>query len=89
MGTKKRTKTTEITVERSEVVVVLRAKKTVYARCEACGARMRMLTPEEASEAAGVSTRTIYRGAEAGKVHFTETAEGKLFVCLSSLLKWR
>lgn len=35
---------------------------------------------------AGISSRTIHRLVESGAVHFTETPEGVLLVCLSSLL---
>jgi excisionase family DNA binding protein len=84
MGTKKRTKTTEITVGRSEVFVVRKPKKLVFAWCDACGARVRMLTPEEAATVSGVSTRTVYRRVEAGQIHFAETPEGTLLICLNS-----
>jgi len=85
MRTKKRTRTTEITVERSEVFVVRRAKKTARAWCAQCAAEVRMCAPDDAAALAHVSTRTIYRWVEAGRVHFAETAEGLLLVCLNSL----
>lgn len=44
-----------------------------------------MLTPEEAAQLAEITTRTIYRRAEAGRVHFTETADGALLICCNSL----
>jgi hypothetical protein len=34
---------------------------------------------------ASVNARTIYRWVEDGMTHFTETAEGRLFVCVASL----
>jgi len=46
-----------------------------------------MCTPEEAAVLTHVSTRTIYRRVEAGRVHFTETAEGLLLVCLNSITR--
>jgi len=85
MGTKKRTKTTEITVERSDVFVVRRTKGTGGVWCEHCGARVRMVTPEQAARVTAASTRAIYRGVETGQVHFIETAEGLLLVCLASI----
>ena len=87
MKTKKRTKSTEITFERSEVFVVRRAKKTSCGWCSRCAAQVGMCTPDEAAALARVSTRTIYRWIEAGRVHFTETAEGLLLVCLSSIFE--
>lgn len=53
--------------------------------CEACGAQVEMLVPEEAARLASVTTRMIYRGAEAGLIHFAETADGLLLVCRKSL----
>jgi excisionase family DNA binding protein len=44
-----------------------------------------MVTPDEAARLAGVTTRTVYRWIEAGKVHFAETPEGLLLVCPNSL----
>jgi hypothetical protein len=85
MATKKRTKTTEITVERSDVFVVRRTKETAGVWCERCGERVRMVTPEEAARTTGASTRAIYRRVETGRMHFIETAEGLLLVCLTSI----
>jgi excisionase family DNA binding protein len=44
-----------------------------------------MLTADEAATIAKVSSRTIYRRVEAGEMHYTETAEGRLLVCANSL----
>jgi hypothetical protein len=44
-----------------------------------------MIAPEEAMAVAGVSSREIYRWVEAGRVHFLETSEGFLLICLDSL----
>ena len=41
--------------------------------------------PHEAATLARVDTRTIYRWIETAQIHFTETAEGQMLVCLSSL----
>lgn len=53
--------------------------------CAECAATGRMVTPEEAAAIAHVNTRTIYRWVEADMAHFTETPEGRLFVCVASL----
>ena len=60
---------------------------SVTAWCETCEARVRMWTPETAARLAGVTARTIYRRAEDGRVHFTETADGALLICSGSLEK--
>ena len=82
---KRKTKTTEITVEKSDVFVVRKPGRLILAWCAQCAAEVRLCTPEEASALTGVSARVVYRWAEAGKVHYTETAEGLLLVCLNSV----
>ena len=53
--------------------------------CGVCAGPSRMLTPDEAAALAGVSPRTVYRWVEAARVHFAETPDGSLSVCLASL----
>lgn len=84
---KKRTQITEISVETNERIVVRHARRVLFAWCAECGGRVRVFTPEEAAQVAGVSSRAVYCHIENGTVHFTETPDGKLFVCVNSLLK--
>ena len=44
-----------------------------------------MLTPSEVAALSATSTRAIYRRVEEGKLHFVETEDGLLFICLASL----
>ena len=44
-----------------------------------------MVTPAQAAVIARVSVRDINRRVEAGEVHFLETTQGALLVCISSL----
>ena len=44
-----------------------------------------MVTPDQAAQLCQVSTRTIYRWLEAGKIHFMETEKGFSLICLQSL----
>jgi hypothetical protein len=57
-------------------------------RCDECGATVRILTPEQAGMVAGLDARAIYRLIESGKLHFTETPAGSLFVCCNSLASY-
>lgn len=86
MGRKRRI---EITVEKERTVVVRRRGRLVQGWCAGCAEQVRMVTPEEAAVATRVSSRTIYRWAEDGKIHFTETPEGFLRICLNSLVRDR
>ena len=84
MKTKRRT---EITIETNQVLVVRRRSQVTLAWCVSCDQRVRMVTPDQAAVVAGVSMRTINRWVEADRLHFTETADGILFVCLISILE--
>lgn len=75
---------TKITVE-SERIVISRSQHAAPAWRAACRAQTQMLRPEEAAAIAGDTTRTIYRWVEAGKLHFTESPDGWLLICLNSL----
>jgi hypothetical protein len=44
-----------------------------------------MITPNEAAKLAGISSRSVYRLVEAESIHFTETHDGLLLICLNSL----
>lgn len=44
-----------------------------------------MLAPEEASVIFKVPNRTLYQWVEAGLVHFVETPDASLLVCMASL----
>ena len=77
---------TEITIETQRLLMFSKRKLSVVAWCARCGERVRMVTTDEAARMAGVSPRTIYRQIEAEKLHFMETTEGLLLVCINSLL---
>jgi hypothetical protein len=80
----KKVKTTEVIIERDELWVVRGPRPRAPGRCELCG-ETEFVTPETAAALAGVNTRTIYRLVEAGLIHFLETPEGSVLVCLRSL----
>ncbi len=74
----------EVTLEKREVLVVHRRKNFVNKQCPACAKPVWMATPEYAADVYGVKTRTVYQWVEAGLIHFTETPDGTLLVCLNS-----
>ena len=73
-------------IEAEEFVAIKASRRSELGWCVSCRRRVQMATAEEAAQLARVSPRTIYRWADAGKFHFTETPEGLLFVCRDSLL---
>ena len=45
-----------------------------------------MITPHEAAAIRGVSTRVVYRWLEDRVIHFVETEQGELFICLKTFV---
>lgn len=88
-------KQTEIIIELHEVTIFRRGQNQALletcpetpqrAWCSFCEREAAMLTAEAAARVAGVSRREIYRRIEKGTLHFHETAEGLVQVCLLSL----
>jgi hypothetical protein len=57
--------------------------------CAHCNERIQLMTLEEASAAAGVELQTIHRLIEAGELYASEMDDGRLLVCLNSLMSFR
>ncbi len=75
-------------VETERLPSITRKPRSEYQHwCALCGERVKFITPDEAAYVAGVSVRAIYSQAEAGRLHFIETNEGVLRVCLNSISK--
>jgi excisionase family DNA binding protein len=74
-----------ITVEIDRVVLISKHESRPIVWCAACASRVEMVTVDEAARSARARARTIYRLVEAGRLHFTETPEGRLFICPNSL----
>src|SRR5689334_612844 len=80
---------TRIIINTSELTLIKRLQGLAEADCLLCGARVEMATPEQAVTLTGIASRVIYGWVESGQVHFLETAEGHLLICLVSLLSIR
>lgn len=78
-------KRTRITTETRRVVIAKRVGFAVDGWCRACRQEVRRAGVDEAAALAGVTARTIYRWVEASAVHFTETPEGSVLICTTSL----
>jgi hypothetical protein len=79
-------KKTRTIVEKHEIRVVRRSGSRTAVLCRECENEAGMVAPEDAAILASVSQRKIYQGMELGRVHFTETPDGRLLVCLASCL---
>jgi hypothetical protein len=88
-------KRTEVTIEQHEVTIIHNSGRSGAHRllpdapqrawCPFCEQEVTVLTAETAAQVGGVSRREIYRRIESGELHFNETAEGVVQVCLTSL----
>jgi hypothetical protein len=79
-------KRTETTIEAHEVWVVRGADREPPAWCGVCADYRGMLTPENAARLRNVGTRAVYRWVEDGRLHFNEAPDGRVFICLASLV---
>jgi hypothetical protein len=75
----------DITVESHEILVLRRSSAPIHAWCAQCGSQVQMIPSAQAALLAGVSSRVIYRQIEAGRLHFIETPDHALLICLQSL----
>jgi hypothetical protein len=82
MGNKK---TVRITIQQRERITISGSHPLTSAWCIECGAEVPMATGEQSALLAGLTSREIYRRVEEASLHFTETPDGQLFICLNSL----
>jgi hypothetical protein len=75
----------EITTFTEQILVLRPAESAVSAWCEQCSEQVSMVTTDQAAAIARVYARTVSSWIERGKLHFTETHDGRLLVCLNSL----
>lgn len=59
--------------------------RRAFVPCEECASEVGLLTPEEAALTSGLSARAIYQLLEGGLIHFKETRDGLLLVCLTTV----
>jgi excisionase family DNA binding protein len=78
-------KRTVISVETDRLIVVGKRKSNPLIWCAGCASRVRMITVDEAAAITRTSSRTIFQWVEADRLHFTETPDGRLFICPNSL----
>jgi hypothetical protein len=74
---------TEITFEMDRLIVFHRTRKTEW--CSSCSQPVEMLSVDDAALLAHVSSVTIFRWAIAGELHSSESADGLLLICPTSL----
>ena len=83
---RRKKKTTIVTIESRERTTIHRGPRSLVAWCDRCCADVWMITPNEAAAITQTDARAIFRGVEAGEIHFIEGESGSLLVCSRSLL---
>jgi excisionase family DNA binding protein len=73
-----------IETEESTVPRAIQDRRSSVMWCPNCRRQVEFVSPEQAAQIAGVSTRTIYRWVEAGTIHFLEDC-GHTYVCVPAL----
>ena len=76
---------TEITVETHRLLVVRRRGGSLWDQCIECNRQVQMVTPREAAAIRGVTVRKINALVEAERLHFVETPDGLLLLCVNSV----
>jgi len=82
---RRKKKTTIVTFEARERMTIHRGPRRVIAWCDQCGVEVLMVTPNEAATIARTDARAIFRGLEAGEIHFIESERGALMICAKSI----
>jgi hypothetical protein len=78
----------EVTIERDEILVIRSPATEQTYWCSGCGKQVSMVTPDQAALISGASWRQVSGWIESASVHFVETPEGMVLICLDSLSQW-
>lgn len=80
-------RTTKFTFETERTFIFRNFGSQQLRWCEGCGAEAQMTSVTEGAREAGLSELAIYQLIDDGMLHFTEDSEGRVLICLNSLLK--
>lgn len=81
----RRKKRTEIMIEQHQLLIVHAPVSEENVKCHICPTQVQMIAAEDAATLLNMTRREVYSAVETGNVHFAETSEGLLFVCIQSL----
>lgn len=76
----------EITVETERLLVIRRRYRAVEEWCDGCGKIAVMIRPDQAAAVSGRTLRSLFQDLETGRLHFRESPDGLVLVCLNTLL---
>lgn len=75
----------EVMIETHQTWIIRKPSFSSTAWCQECQRMVHLVTADEAALLSCQSTRTIYRLVEERLLHYRETSNGSLLVCLDSL----
>lgn len=78
---------TQLVVETERLLIVRGHQAQINGWCAQCGAEVKLVAPEVGAALTGLSRRAVYRLIETGQVHFTESSEALVSICLESLTR--
>lgn len=84
---KKARRITKFTVETERVFIFRTAGNSQTDWCSECAAETQMASVAYAAREAGLNELAVYQLLEARVLHFREDADGRVLVCLNSLIK--
>lgn len=84
---KKTKKNTKLTVEVERVFTFRNSNAIQLGWCLTCGSESQMATVAGAARESGLNELTIYQLIDARVLHFCEDEDGRVLVCLTSLMK--
>jgi hypothetical protein len=82
---KRRKVTTTVTFETERFLIL---GGSSGAQCDVCGGNAALVGLNKAARHAGISEPAVRRDVETHGVHFIETPDGHLLICLDSLAQW-
>src|SRR5437870_471736 len=85
-GAMSRMRTTKIIVETEQFLAISRRSRAREGWCASCSQEVHLVTAEQATLVSSLSLRRVCVLVETGLLHFTETDDGLLWICLNSLL---
>jgi hypothetical protein len=78
---------TKVTIETERTVIFRNSNGQQPGWCGTCDSEAQMTTVAGAAREAGLSEFAIYQLLDARALHFREDADGRILVCLNSLMK--
>jgi hypothetical protein len=76
---------TKLIIETKRLTIIRQIGNITRSWCPSCDRQVQKVTPDQAAMMFRMSTRKIHRMVEEGQVHFIETSDGLLLICVDSL----